>query len=98
MTSAFEPTPYEPPPSMREFVRILQGSTPEDAADVLRLAFANAAATAVLEELHVRNAAPALLAACMACLRAVEAREPLDWQILTDAVAKAQHLAEVARA
>ncbi len=59
---------YEPPTGLRSFVVLLQRSTPEDAADLLRMAFDNAAATAIVDDIKLRGAAPALLDACKRAL------------------------------
>jgi len=59
---------YEPPTGLREFVRLLQRATPEDAADLLRMAFENAAASAIVDDYRLRTAAPALLDACKRAL------------------------------
>ena len=81
---------YEPPDGMTHFVQVIQRASPEDAADVLRLAFENAAATAMVEEIRLRRAAPLLLAACKLALTAVEQHTTIDWQQLTLAVATAE--------
>lgn len=81
---------YEPPNGMAEFVRVLQLASPEAAADVLRLTFENVAATALVEEIRLRRAAPLLLAACKLALAAIEQGAPLDWTQLTVAITTAE--------
>jgi len=80
---------WEPPNGLENFVRVVQAATPADAADLLRLAFANAAADAVFADYRLRTAAPALLAACRLALAAFERNEAIDWNELTRAIATA---------
>jgi hypothetical protein len=81
---------YEPPPGMTEFVRVLQRCSAKDAENLLALAFENCAADAITQDLRLRIAAPALLAACKLALATAETGRALDWQALTDAIARVE--------
>jgi hypothetical protein len=88
---------YEPPNGIDTFVRILQMAAPGDAAEVLRLAFAHAAAEALLAETRLNRAAPRLLDACRLARDHVETGQRIDWNVLTEAIAMAEGAAEAAR-
>ena len=82
---------YEPPDGLPHFVSVLQGATPEDAADLLNLAFENAGQTAIVNEFQLHRAAPALLAACKIALRAAINEHAINPNLLAEAIAEAEH-------
>lgn len=81
---------YEPPDGMPHFVSVLQRASPEDAADLLRLAFENAGATALVDDLQIRRSAPVLLAACKLALHAAIDKQEINPFVLADAIAEAE--------
>jgi hypothetical protein len=83
-------TPYEPPNGMADFVRILQAVSANKAADLLARAFRECAADALLHDLRLRQAAPALLAACTRARSALERGHVVDWTELTTVIDQAE--------
>jgi hypothetical protein len=69
---------YEPPSGMADFIRVLQRASPDNAAQLLRMAFDDAGAVMLLADMRLRAAAPTLLLACLRALEAVERHEPID--------------------
>jgi hypothetical protein len=84
-------TPYDPPQGMADLVRIVQAVSPSRAADLLALAFKECAADALLHDLRLRQAAPALLAACTRARSALERGHVVDWTELTTVIDQAEH-------
>ena len=83
-------TPYEPPHGLAPFVAVLQRCSAEEAVNLLALAFRNCAADAVTQDMRLRFAAPALLAACKRALETTETGRALDWAQLSAAVDQAE--------
>lgn len=81
---------WEPPDGMAHFVGVVQRASPEDAAELLRLAFENAGEYALVRDLITRRAAPHLLAACRQALRALERADTINPQLFAEAIAEAE--------
>jgi len=84
---------YEPPGGLRKFVEILRRAEVDDAVDLLDHAFDNAAATAIVDDLRLRRAAPGLLEHCRLALPIFE-RHGIDTTDLRKAIEDVEHLGE----
>jgi len=90
---------YEPPTGLREFVQLLQRASTDDAVDLLRMAFDNAAAAAIVDDFRLRTAAPALLDACKRALPVYAAHgvDDTDLRVLIKRIEAAGALPAVLR-
>jgi hypothetical protein len=82
---------YEPPGGLRKFIEILRRAEVDDACAVLRMAFTNAAATALVDDFRLRCAAPGLLDQCRRALPIFE-QNGIDTADLRKAIANVEHL------